>query len=43
MLLPTNPSVLDDVDDLIQLSYINEPSILHVLQRRYEMGKIYVS
>ena len=42
-LLPANPDVLDDVENLVQLSFINEPSILHTLRRRYGIGKSYVS
>ncbi|KAK4796631.1 hypothetical protein SAY86_028957 [Trapa natans] len=40
-LLPANPDVLDGVEDLIQLSYLNEPSILHSLQYRYSRDMIY--
>uniref|UniRef100_A0A1D1Z755 Unconventional myosin-Va n=1 Tax=Anthurium amnicola TaxID=1678845 RepID=A0A1D1Z755_9ARAE len=40
-LLPANPDVLDGVDDLIQLSYLNEPSVLHNLEHRYSHDKIY--
>ncbi|MCD7462878.1 hypothetical protein HAX54_049571 [Datura stramonium] len=39
--LPANPDVLDGVDDLMQLSYLNEPSVLHNLQHRYTRDKIY--
>ncbi|KAL5986855.1 hypothetical protein ACLOJK_015189 [Asimina triloba] len=42
-LLPSNPDILQGVDDLIQLSYLNEPSVLHNLQHRYSQEKIYVS
>lgn len=42
-LLPANPDVLDGADDLIQLSYLNEPSVLHNLRYRYILDKIYVS
>ena len=41
-LLPANPDVLDGVDDLIQLSYLNEPSVLCNLQYRYSRDLIYV-
>ncbi|ONM58433.1 Myosin-2 [Zea mays] len=34
-LLPANPDILDGVDDLIQMSYLNEPSVLYNLQLRY--------
>ncbi|KAG7957387.1 hypothetical protein I3843_11G172000 [Carya illinoinensis] len=40
-LLPANPDVLDGADDLIQLSYLNEPSVLHNLRYRYILDKIY--
>ena len=42
MLLPANPDVLDGVDDLIQMSYLNEPSVLYNLQLRYSRDLIYV-
>ena len=41
-LLPANPEILDGVDDLIQLSYLNEPSVINSLQCRYSQNKIYV-
>lgn len=40
-LLPTNPEILDSVGDLIQLSYLNEPSVVHNLQSRYSRDMIY--
>ncbi|KAF6167642.1 hypothetical protein GIB67_031225 [Kingdonia uniflora] len=40
-LLPANPDVLEGVDDLIQLSYLNEPSVLYNLQYRYSHDMIY--
>ncbi|KAL8510365.1 hypothetical protein ACS0TY_017249 [Phlomoides rotata] len=40
-LLPANPEILDGVDDLVQLSYLNEPSVLHNLQYRYLQDIIY--
>ncbi|XP_073127821.1 myosin-2 [Henckelia pumila] len=40
-LLPANPDILEGVDDLIQLSFLNEPSVLHNLQYRYERDIIY--
>ncbi|KAK4420685.1 Myosin-2 [Sesamum alatum] len=40
-LLPANPDILEGVDDLLQLSYLNEPSVLHNLQCRYSKDKIY--
>ena len=41
-LLPANPEVLDGVDDLVELGYLNEPSVLHNLQYRYARDVIYV-
>ncbi|XP_068476741.1 myosin-2-like isoform X2 [Phaseolus vulgaris] len=40
-ILPANPDVLEDVDDLIKLGYLNEPSVLHNLKLRYSQGMIY--
>ncbi|XP_061348341.1 myosin-2-like [Gastrolobium bilobum] len=40
-LLPANPDILEGVDDLIQLSYLNEPSVLHNLHFRYSQDTIY--
>ncbi|XP_019443992.1 PREDICTED: myosin-2-like isoform X2 [Lupinus angustifolius] len=40
-LLPANPDILEGVDDLIHLSYLNEPSVLHNLQFRYSQDIIY--
>ncbi|MQL72214.1 hypothetical protein Taro_004528 [Colocasia esculenta] len=40
-LLPANPDILDGVDDLMQLSYLNEPSVLYNLQYRYSQDMIY--
>ncbi|XP_042479172.1 myosin-2-like isoform X2 [Macadamia integrifolia] len=40
-LLPANPDILEGVDDLIQLSYLNEPSVLHNLRYRFSQDKIY--
>ncbi|PIA35399.1 hypothetical protein AQUCO_03500049v1 [Aquilegia coerulea] len=40
-LLPANPDILDGVDDLMQLSYLHEPSVLYNLQYRYNQDKIY--
>ncbi|KAJ8443459.1 hypothetical protein Cgig2_026246 [Carnegiea gigantea] len=39
--LPANPEILEGVDDLIQLSYLNEPSVLSNLQYRYSRDMIY--
>ncbi|GER39217.1 myosin-related family protein [Striga asiatica] len=40
-LVPTNPDILDGVDDLMQLSYLNEPSVLSNLEYRYNQDMIY--
>ncbi|CAA2978599.1 myosin-1 [Olea europaea subsp. europaea] len=40
-LVPANPDILDGVDDLMQLSYLNEPSVLYNLQYRYDREMIY--
>ncbi|KAL8127189.1 hypothetical protein AgCh_014199 [Apium graveolens] len=40
-LLPANPDVLEGVDDLMELSYLNEPSVLHNFQYRYSHDLIY--
>ncbi|CAA0840346.1 Myosin-2 [Striga hermonthica] len=40
-LLPANADILDGVDDLLQLSYLNEPSVLHNLHYRYSKDIIY--
>ncbi|KAL0920474.1 hypothetical protein M5K25_009613 [Dendrobium thyrsiflorum] len=40
-ILPSNPEILDGVDDLMQLSYLNEPSVLYNLQYRYDRDMIY--
>ncbi|CAK9182307.1 unnamed protein product [Ilex paraguariensis] len=40
-LFPANPDILDGVDDLMQLSYLNEPSVLFNLQYRYNRDMIY--
>ncbi|KAL4186087.1 hypothetical protein AMTRI_Chr09g12470 [Amborella trichopoda] len=40
-LLPANPDILVGVNDLMQLSYLNEPSVLHNLQYRYSQDMIY--
>ncbi|KAL5231801.1 hypothetical protein ABZP36_030577 [Zizania latifolia] len=36
-----NPEILDGVDDLMQLSYLSEPSVLFNLQYRYSQDMIY--
>ncbi|CAI0375856.1 unnamed protein product [Linum tenue] len=40
-LLPANPEILDGVDDLMQLSYLNDPSVLHNLKYRFTEDMIY--
>ncbi|RCV42393.1 hypothetical protein SETIT_9G213200v2 [Setaria italica] len=40
-LQPANPEILDGVDDLMQLSYLSEPSVLYNLQYRYSQDLIY--
>ncbi|CAN1325417.1 VIII-1 [Linum perenne] len=40
-LVPANPDILDGVDDLMQLSYLSEPSVLYNLQYRYNQDMIY--
>ncbi|WCJ40061.1 myosin 1 [Euphorbia peplus] len=40
-LVQANPDILDGVDDLMQLSYLNEPSVLYNLQYRYNQDMIY--
>jgi myosin-5 len=42
-LQPANPDILEGVDDLTKLSYLNEPSVLHDLEYRYLKDQIYVS
>lgn len=42
-LFPANPDILEGVEDLIQLSYLNEPSVLYNLRVRYTQDVIYVS
>ncbi|KAK9107166.1 hypothetical protein Syun_023177 [Stephania yunnanensis] len=39
--LPANPNILEDTDDLVQLSFLNEPSVLHNLCCRYSQSKSY--
>lgn len=40
-LVSANPDILDGVDDLMQLSYLNEPSVLYNLHYRYKQDMIY--
>lgn len=38
---PTNPSTFDKVDDMSELTHLNEPSVLHNLENRYRDDLIY--
>ncbi|KAK9121154.1 hypothetical protein Syun_018771 [Stephania yunnanensis] len=40
-ILPANPNILEDIDDLVQLSFLNEPSVLYNLCYRYSQSKSY--
>ncbi|CAH2077785.1 unnamed protein product [Thlaspi arvense] len=40
-IFPANPYILEGVEDLIQLSYLNEPSLLYNLRVRYSQDLIY--
>ncbi|KZV27226.1 myosin-2-like [Dorcoceras hygrometricum] len=40
-LLPANPVIVEGVDELIRLHYLNEPSVLHNLHYRYCRDNIY--
>ncbi|KAM7251120.1 hypothetical protein ACFE04_023003 [Oxalis oulophora] len=42
-LVPANPDILKGVEDLIHLTYLNEPSVLYNLGYRYTRNLIYVS
>ncbi len=37
-----NPKKFDKVSDMAELTYLNEPSVLHNLRIRYQSGLIYV-
>ncbi|KAG0483885.1 hypothetical protein HPP92_011969 [Vanilla planifolia] len=41
-IVPANPEVNGSVNDITQLSYLNEPSILHTLKCRYYQDKIFI-
>lgn len=43
LVAPANPPLLQAVPDLTQLSFLNEPSILNVLQDRYNSTTIYTT
>lgn len=38
-----NPPKFDRVDDIADLTFLNEPSVVHNLRLRYGSGAIYVS
>ncbi|KAL9288305.1 Myosin-4 [Arabidopsis thaliana] len=40
-IFPANPEILEGVEDLTQLSYLNEPSLLYNLRIRYSQDLIY--
>ncbi|XP_058001422.1 myosin-2 isoform X2 [Hevea brasiliensis] len=40
-LLPANPDILEGVDDLMKLSYLNEPSVFYNLKYRYSQDMVY--
>ena len=37
-----NPGKFDKADDMAELTYLNEPSVVHNLQVRYQADLIYV-
>ena len=39
---PVNPAKFDRVEDMADLSHLNEPAVLWNLQRRYAENLIYV-
>lgn len=42
-LKPANPAILEGVEDLTHLSYLNEPSLLHNLRARHRSDNIYTT
>lgn len=38
-----NPPKFDMVDDMAELTYLNEPSVIHNLTLRYKANHVYVS
>ena len=40
---PMNPPKFDMVDDMAELTYLNEPSVIHNLTLRYKANHVYVS
>jgi myosin heavy chain 9/10/11/14 len=39
---PVNPKKYDKTADMADLTYLNEPSVMHNLRQRYYSGLIYV-
>lgn len=37
-----NPPAFDGADDIAELTYLNEASVVHNLRTRYDAGSIYV-
>lgn len=37
-----NPAKFDKTDDMAELTHLNEPSVIHNLQTRYQSDLIYV-
>jgi myosin heavy subunit len=40
---PMNPPKFDMVDDMAELTHLNEPSVIHNLTVRYKSNQVYVS
>lgn len=38
-----NPPKFDMVDDMAELTHLNEPSVIHNLTVRYKTNRVYVS
>lgn len=43
MIQPMNPPKFDMVDDMAELTHLNEPSVIHNLTVRYKSNHVYVS
>lgn len=41
--VPADTEVPEGSNDLTRLSYLNEPSILHHLEQRFQQGEIYTA
>lgn len=41
--LPMNPPKYDKIEDMVMMTYLNEPSVLFNLKERYAAWMIYVS